>query len=128
MAATCTETLSAPKAMYGGKQMVTVTFDWLSHTDGAVTNAVSKTNFKLTGWVSRVVLVPDTGGTAPATPYNLYLKDGWGATVGYKTGASTTLVEDGITGYHIYDSTLELAIDTAGSGKGGTVYVIVIVD
>lgn len=126
--ALCTDTMIEKR--YGNKSIREITFDWTSATGETVTATVSSTALfanigQLTGWVSRVTTIPDTGGTQPSDNYTFTLKDKNGATIASGT-CDTANIEDWVAGYHICESKLDLAIASAGAVKGGKVVVIVV--
>ena len=102
-----------------------IKWDWLSTDAGVVSSASSA---KGTGAVIKAVIVPDGGGTAPTTLYDLTILDENGVDVLDGNGAdcSATATEyleygDGLGG--VVDSTLTLTIANAGDAKGGLVYL-----
>jgi len=101
-----------------------ITFDWLSSSGGVADATTTKI---YTGMVERVVTIPDSGGTAPATVYTLTLKDDDGVDIldGYGASRSITATEMLNPGGFgaIAHTTLTLGITTAGDSKGGIVYV-----
>ena len=101
-----------------------ITFDWLSSAGGA---ADATTTNVYSGIIERVVTVPDSGGTAPATIYALVLQDDDSVDILDGAGAgrsitATQQIDPGGNGA-VANAKLTLGITTAGSGKGGTVYV-----
>jgi hypothetical protein len=120
MAASCVITVADEKHYKTG---MIRKIKWVCTADsaGALTNAVSKTAEQWTGWVSRFVTVPGT-----CSGYTIALKDDLGISLASKSGASTTLPEDHVAGYHICESTLELAVTGAGSGGTFTAYAWIV--
>lgn len=105
-----------------------IKWDWKSATGGAIVGSV--TTLKYNGVVARIETIPDSGATAPATPYNVTIKNEDGVDVfgGLGKVRSTTATEaknfgDGLG--CVMDSTLTLAIDTAGDEKGGIVILYI---
>jgi len=104
-----------------------IKWDWLSTDGGAVSSACTN---KVTGVISKVVIVPDGGGTAPTTLYDMTILDENSIDVLEGNGAdcSATATEyldqsDGLG--NVCDSTLTLTIAAAGNAKGGTVYLFI---
>ena len=107
-----------------------VTLDWASDAAGAVNGTKTKA---LSGVISRVVFVPDSGGTQPTNLYDVTLEDedgldvlnGKGADLSNTTKSQTDVgVTDGTAGNFsgmAVDGLLELKVTNAGNAKGGLV-------
>ncbi|MDV2503088.1 MAG: hypothetical protein RX318_03965 [bacterium] len=98
-----------------------ITFTWLSDASG---DADGPTTIVLTGKIIRYVEIPDTGGTAPTTAYDVTIDDADGADVLHGAGANITVPgvknvseSDGLGS--IKDSLLTLTVANAGNAKGG---------
>lgn len=129
MAQVCTFTTRYRAA---DSDIVRITIDWTSHTDGTVTQAFPKA---YSGIIERVVFNP--GATAPANLYDVTLTDDQGVDVLAGQGANlsdtaTTHVKPGVpfkdgtttsVAPVVIDDTLTLNITNAGSGKTGTIVV-----
>lgn len=114
--------------------VVRLTIDWTSHTDGTVTQALGKS---YSGILERVVFNP--GSPAPTTLYDVTLTDDQGFDVLGGQGAdlsatATTSVKPGIpfkdgtttsVAPIVIDDTLTLNITNAGSGKVGAIVLYI---
>ncbi len=112
---------------YTGERLRLLTFDWLSDASGDSTDTTAETQ-EIVGHVSRVVTVPDSGGTQPSANYDIVLNDAQGVDVLSAGGAnrSQTAAEDIEPDPPIIVvGTLALVVSNAGNVKGGTVYVYV---
>ncbi len=112
--------------------VVRITIDWTSHTDGTVTQAFPKA---YSGIIERVTFNP--GATAPTANYDVTITDDQGFDVLGGQGANlsatvTTSVKPGIpfkdgTTTHVaeicVDDTLTLNITNAGDSKVGAIVV-----
>lgn len=112
--------------------VVRITIDWTSHTDGTVTQAFPKA---YSGIIERVVFNP--GATAPTDLYDVTITDDQGVDVLAGQGANlstsaTSHVKPGIpfkdgtttsVAPVVIDDTLTLNITNAGSGKVGAIVV-----
>jgi len=103
-----------------------VTLDWLSDASGDVSGTLTK---HLSGIIERVVFIPDGGGTAPTTLYDIVLNDADGLDVAGGGGANlsatvTSHVGPGLTGGQMaINGTLALVVSAAGNAKGGIVRI-----
>lgn len=95
-----------------------ITFDWTSSAGGAA-DAVTENTY--TGRVVRAVQIPDTGGTAPTTLYDVVVTDSDGGDVLQGTGANLAIDvnTDASDLAVVSDTTLTLAVTNAGNAKGG---------
>lgn len=118
-------------------------YTWVSHTDGAVAAATAiPNNAYVSGELVSIQTVPNAGGTAPTTLYDVTVLNEQGVDIMMGLGAdrSATLPEvvfpvafvtDGettpITGVRsiFLDDKLRIVVAAAGSGKGGKVVVTV---
>ena len=105
-----------------------VVFDWLSDASGDVSGNLSKALF---GIIERVVFVPDGGGTAPTTLYDLVLNDVDGADVVDGVGADLSATVTASVGVDLTGGnaaiagTLDLVVSNAGNAKGGKVILYI---
>lgn len=95
-----------------------ITWTWLSSAGGA---ADDTTGAYYTGRVVRAVQIPDGGGTAPTTLYDVVVNDADGADVLQGTGGNlnigtNTESNDLAT---VATTQLTLAVTNAGNAKGG---------
>ena len=104
-----------------------IKWDWLATDGGVVSSATSN---KYTGIITKVVIVPDGGGTAPTAAYDITILDENSIDLLEGNGAdcSATATEyldqsDGLG--NVSESTLTLTIASAGNAKGGIVYVYI---
>ncbi len=103
-------------------------FDWLSDASGDMSGTPSAV---VSGVLERIVTIPDGGGTAPTTLYDVVLNDADGLDVLNGAGANLSAtvsaqVGPALTGGQMaIDGVLDLVVSNAGNAKGGTVVVIV---
>jgi len=117
-------TLTEPTANYRDLLPVQmIKWDWLCTDLGVVS---SQTLSKYSGLISKVNIIPDGGGTAPTTLYDITILDEGGRDILEGNGAdcSATATEyldqsDGLG--NVSQSKLTLTIAAAGDAKGGIV-------
>ena len=104
-----------------------ISWDWLCTDGGVVTSASAS---KYSGIALKVVTVPDGGGTAPTTLYDVTITDEDGVDILCGLGAdrSATATEyksfsDGLGA--CVDSALTLNVANAGNAKGGKVFLYI---
>jgi len=103
-----------------------VEFDWLSDAAGA---ADSTSTEYYTGFIQRVVFVPDAGGTQPTNLYDVVINDSDGEDVLIANGANlsnaATVQKDNTTDGlgAVVASALTLGVTNAGNAKGGKVII-----
>lgn len=131
MAQVCTFTTRYAQA---DSDVVRITIDWTSHTDGTVTQALPKA---YSGILERVVFNP--GATAPTALYDVTLTDEQSVDVLAGQGADlsatvTSQVKPGIpfkdgtttsVAPVVIDDLLTLNITNAGSGKTGVIVLYI---
>lgn len=103
-------------------------YDWLSHTDGAVTSAEGAGTVYVSGQILRVECVPDGGGTAPDDQYDITLLTDDSIDVLYGQGAnlSGTLTVAIVSNLGVISNDkLSLTVANSGSANGGIVYVYI---
>lgn len=120
MAATCTLTSSV-------EQVGTIhSFAWTSHTDGSVAGIARSVPM---GVIKQIKVVPNTGATQPTNLFDLTILDSDGFDI--LSGRGADLVNTGPTvlqfdpPYIYRGGTLTPTIAAAGSGKTGTIVLIV---
>ena len=98
-----------------------IKWTWVSSAGGA---ADGVTTYPYTGEIVRVVQIPDSGGTAPTTLYDVVVTDSDGADALVGLGADLSIAantskttKDGLGA--VANTALTLAVTNAGSGKGG---------
>ena len=108
-----------------------ITLDWLSDASGDATY----TTEKLAGTIVGVAFIPDGGGTAPTTLYDVTLTDDNGVDIlsGQGANLSATVANRVVPGVPFKDGTttsvapivlndtLDLVVANAGNAKGGQV-------
>jgi hypothetical protein len=103
-----------------------ITVTWVSHTDGTV----SGNAFAIPGRINQIRITPAAGGSAPTTLYDMTILDATGIDVlsidGSDLGANLSATASKLVIFNpplLVDSanTLDVTIENAGSGKGGTV-------
>ncbi|MHA1225269.1 MAG: hypothetical protein ACTSPV_00835 [Candidatus Hodarchaeales archaeon] len=111
-----------------------ITFDWTSDSSGNVSGIKSKT---LSGEITRMVFIPDSGATQPSDGYDAVLLDENGVDIlaGQGTNLSNSSTDIVVGGVEItyganstiipvvIDDQLELQISNAGDSKGGKVII-----
>ena len=104
------------------------TLAWVSDASGDVNGVLTK---PLSGIIHRITVVPDGGGTAPTTLYDVVLNDTEGVDLLNGKGANlsatvTTSVSPDFTGGNLaFDDALDLVVSNAGNAKGGKVILYI---
>jgi hypothetical protein len=104
----------------GPRTTGTVSIPWVSNAGGAASVAVAA----IRALIYRVVFVPDGGGLAPTTLYDVALNDANGCNVLGTGGAdrSATVAEQYVPSDPVLvDGPLTLAVTNAGDSNSGTV-------
>ena len=112
------------------RNLIKVVFDWLTDSSGDAT--FTTTEF-YTGEVLAYIEIPDGGGTAPTTAYDVVVNNddtedilnGLGADVVTADGVQETGDSNGNPLLPLVRSKLNLIIDNAGNAKGGKTMVFI---
>jgi hypothetical protein len=119
----CTITQGIP-AQYDNKNLLEITWEWTSASDGSLTSAVTTTPFELTGYVAHFFTKP---GTPAPTAYDINLRDDFGTIIASKSSASTSANESHTAGFYLIRKTLEIDLTGAGDAAQGTAVALVII-
>ena len=108
--------------------VVRIKWNWLCDELGAV---ISQTVRDYSGMIVRLVTVPNGGGTAPTTLYDVTITDSDGIDVinalGANLSATVTAQQISSAGLQwIANSRLTLNVTNAGIEKGGAVYLYIL--
>jgi len=103
-----------------------LTFDWASSTSGAAT---ANTTGLITGLINRYLFIPDSGGTAPTSNYDVVVNDsdsqdvlqGKGANLSALTASDIVCGTTGNPAPIAVSGILSLSVTNAGNAKGGKV-------
>lgn len=102
-----------------------IIFDWLSTDGGAVSSTTSNS---YDGTIEAVLIVPDTGGTAPDDLFDITLTDGvndllFDQGLNLSNAANTAILTNLGS---IASKFVTLTVSNAGDANGGIVYVYII--
>lgn len=101
--------------------------DWLSDASGDA----SGTTINVFGYVRRITIIPDGGGTAPTSNYDLVINDANSVDVAVAAGANLSATVTTSTQPEIGNDnpavvgSLELVVSNAGNAKGGNVVLYI---
>ena len=116
-------TVTTTEEPYGSVKKIS--FDWLSSAGGA---ADATTTGYYSGVISRVVTIPDSGGTQPTDNYDLVLNDDDSVDLldGQGANRDNTNTEQLLTGLGVMaNAKITLGITNAGNAKGGQTIVYI---
>lgn len=104
-----------------------IKFDWASDTTETVSQV---TSYTYNGAILFVATVPDGGGTAPTTLYDVALNnsdgiDVLGGKAANRSATATEYLNYGSGLGAVADGPLTLTVAAAGENKGGLVYILI---
>lgn len=123
-------TATVTENVYGSREHGTVKkikFDWGSDTTETVSQV---TSYTYNGAILFVATVPDGGGTAPTTLYDVALNnsdgiDVLGGKAANRSATATEYLNYGSGLGAVADGPLTLTVAAAGENKGGLVYILI---